>query len=115
MNLSTGIFTAPVFGTYFFSFSGIGSMGSTLKDGKLQVSLIRNNNPIGKGEAQLTQGFSSDTLTLQSTIYLQAGDQVWVYINLNEEMQLFDDWGHFTHFTGWLLQEDIVETLYYAN
>jgi hypothetical protein len=46
-------------------------------------------------------------LSLQSTLALQAGDQVWVQISdQSSGVYLFDDNRHFTHFTGWILEQD---------
>jgi hypothetical protein len=111
MNAGNGKFTAPVTGTYFFSFSGIAYMSGTLDDGNFKASLRWNGELIGRGEADMTQGLSTDTFSLQSTLYLQAGDEIWIQVDEKDEMNLYDNGGHYTHFTGWLLQEDVAQSL----
>ena len=101
MNAQSGIFTAPKPGIYFFSFSGIGSPNSFTRP-----QLYLNGNVIGTG---LAEDGASDfpTFTLQSTLQLNAGDQVSLKLELGGNGYLFDQDYHFTHFTGWLLQEDL--------
>ncbi len=51
-----------------------------------------------------------ETLSLQSTLFLNAGDRIWLKINksnTDSESLLFDNNNHHTHFTGWLIEEDI--------
>jgi hypothetical protein len=111
MNAGSGKLTASVTGTYFFSFSGIADMGAALfDDGKFQASLRRNGELIGRVEAAMTQGVSSDGFSLQSTLHLQAGEQIWIQSDTEEYMYLHDNGNHYTHFTGWLLQEDVAQS-----
>jgi hypothetical protein len=70
-----------------------------------------NGELIGRGEADLTQGLSTDTFSLQSTLYLQAGDEIWVQVDQADRMNLYDNGNHYTHFTGWLLQENVAQSL----
>ena len=101
MNTASGIFTAPKPGTYFFSFSGIGSVNSVLT-----LQLYLNNNVIGSGLADTTSA-ALPTFTLQSTLQLNAGDQISLKFSNLRNGYLRDDGNHYTHFTGWLLQEDL--------
>jgi hypothetical protein len=110
MNTGSGIFTVPVTGTYFFTFSGMAYMVGTTKDGKFHASLRRNGELIGRVEAAMTQGVSSDGFSLQSTLHLQAGEQIWIQSDTEEYMYLHDNGNHYTHFTGWLLQEDVAQS-----
>jgi hypothetical protein len=107
MNAGNGRFTAPVSGTYFFSFSGIAYMVGTTSDGNFQASLRKDGEQIGRVEAKMTQGLSTDSYSLQSTLFLQAGQQIWVQPEVESKMYLIDSGNHYTHFTGWLLQEDV--------
>ena len=51
----------------------------------------------------------NDQLTVQSTLNLKKDDQVWVAIsNQSPGTFLYDSGGLFTHFTGFMLQEEIV-------
>jgi hypothetical protein len=50
-------------------------------------------------------------LTLQSTLNLKTGDQVWVQIVFMTLSTLFDNEYHYTHFTGFMLQEEIAASL----
>ena len=101
MNAASGIFTAPKPGTYFFSFSGIGSVNSVLT-----LQLYLNNNVIGSGLADTTSA-ALPTFTPQSTLQLNAGDQISLKFSNMRNGYLHDHGNHFTHFTGWLLQEDL--------
>ena len=92
MDLESGIFTAPRSGIYFFSFSGI-----THRSGAY-VGLYVNNTYFGSGYGSS----SADTFIVQSTLHLNAGDNVSVRIWGDGDLQ--DNSGHYTHFTGWLLQ-----------
>ena len=50
-------------------------------------------------------------LTVQSTLNLKSGDQVWVASQQSTEANLYDNINHLTHFTGFMLQEEIVASL----
>jgi hypothetical protein len=52
-------------------------------------------------------------MTLQSTLNLKKGDRLWLQIWYSDvsSSYLFDDIDHHTHFTGFLLEEEIAASL----
>ena len=115
MNLSSGKFTAPRTGTYFFSFTGlIGYPTPCSSVCFLELGLYLNGNMIGKSwnDEANTVGFQEVPLILQSTLNLQTGDQVWLQIiYITSGAVLFESSSKVTTFTGWLLQENISQSL----
>ena len=116
MDLTSGIFTAPRPGIYFFSFSGLASFpvssGSRVS---LGVGLYLNGDKIGIGDVSEgnTVVYQSSPLTLQSTLKLKKGDQVWMEIVYQSTGTYLADiiYNHYTHFTGFMLEEEIVALL----
>ncbi len=98
MNVTSGIFTAPKSGIYFFSFTGL----KTDSGVTLSVDLYHNSNRITRAEGTYVAGLF--TLTLSSTLTLQSGDQISLLLVGGA---LYDSWAQHTNFNGILLQEDI--------
>ena len=108
MNLQTGIFTAPRTGKYFFSFSGF--VAFSADPSYCRVQLFLNGLVIGTGYSdEIGTGGRYETLSLQSTLNLQNGDQTWLQIeNISPEASLFG--GAYTHFNGFLLEEEVSQS-----
>ncbi len=115
MNLTTGKFTAPRPAIYFFSFSGVANFQASSSLSLLSVVLYLNGGPIGTGWAEEENNMAgqySPLSSIVSTLNLKKGDQVWVEIHYQStKAYLKDDVEHFTHFTGFLLDEEIVASL----
>ncbi|XP_057368213.1 uncharacterized protein LOC130689201 [Daphnia carinata] len=111
MDLSSGKFTAPRMGTYFFTFTGVVNFPTTPATSRvaLSIGLYSNGKRIALGYVEKGNNVVQfSPVTLQSTLMLKSGDQIWLQITaMSPGVYLFDSNYYYTHFTGWLLEEDI--------
>jgi hypothetical protein len=115
MNLTTGKFTVPRSGTYFFSFTALASFPPSVPEVFCLAYLYWNGVKIGSGgvEEANTAYLQSSPFSVQSTLKLKSGDEIWIQINeMSDETILYNDAGDLlTQFTGWMLDEEIVASL----
>ena len=107
MYFTLGIFTTRP-GIYFFSFTGLADFPLSSSNVYLQVGLYWNGGEIGMGDVgeANTVANQNPQVTVQSTLNMKKGDQVWVQIRntLSGEYTpllkcLADDSEHRTYFT----------------
>jgi len=97
MNKTTGVFTAPVSGTYHFEYTGVKDSSST----SLLISLQKNGAHIGHAWTE-----AGNSASLSASLKLRTGETVNLYKSGGGS--LHDKQYHSTHFTGWLVDEDLV-------
>ena len=101
-DLSSGIFTVPVKGIYHFDFSA----GKHYSFTHLQIYLQVNGFIIGSAFAYEIATRNFGVVFLRASFQLAAGDRVNLY-KFGEGV-LYDSNAHYTHFSGWLVEEDLM-------
>jgi hypothetical protein len=115
MDLMSGKFTAPRPGIYFFSFVGVARLYDSFSV-YFWSYLFLNGNLIGSSRVEESKGpvDQLSPFTLQSTLKLKTGDRVWVqigYYPTDSSSTLAEDGSLLTHFTGFMLEEEIAASL----
>lgn len=100
-NLTSGIFTSPVPGIYHFQFSAVKAFASNY----LQISIQVNGAIVGLANTDLNGGRAT-SISLNAAFRLAANDRVNLR-NYGCGELMGDNKNHMTHFSGWLVEEDL--------
>jgi len=100
MNIGTGVFKAPKAGTYSFAFSGL-----KVSDGlQSWLELRLNGGKIGYDFFDASGSYMTSS-SLNANLKLKVGDEITLVLTAGS---LFDNADYYTHFTGILIEEDLI-------
>lgn len=109
MNLASGIFTAPVAGFYHFEFTAV--FNRPYNHGVVRLHL--NGNMVGTVsqavDTEQEHATRKYTIFCGASLRLNLNDNVTLYNKDNG--RIFDSADHHTHFSGWLMEEDLNWTI----
>ena len=100
-NMSSRSFIVPVPGIYHFYMSAV---KYRLSGNHLQIRLQVNGKGTGISAENGQGGSAGDVVSLSASLRLAAGDRVNLYL---VNGGLYDDHAQYTHFTGWLVEEEL--------
>ena len=102
-NMSSRSFIVPVPGIYHFHFSAVKyPFGNNSQH--LRIRLQVNDMNTGTCAENSQGGGAGDVVSLSASLRLAAGDRVNLYL---VNGGLYDDHAQYTHFTGWLVEEEL--------
>ena len=101
-DLTSGIFRVSVPGIYHFDFSAVKEKSSPGLDIFLQVNGVN----VGLAWSTVSEVKIYATVSLTASLRLAAGDTVKLFNPYG--LVLHDNDNHHTHFTGWLVEEDLM-------
>ena len=102
MNIGTGVFKAPKAGTYSFAFSGLKVNDAAIKT---WMELRLNGAKIGRDFFDASGTALMTSSSLNANLKLKVGDEITLVLSGGA---LHDDATYYTHFTGILIEEDLI-------
>jgi len=108
MDPVTGTFTAPVPGIYKFEFTAVFSTSrKNILRPKLLIIFLNVNGWHAYVASSSLPTDTDDSLSLSSSLRLKKGDKVTLSKSQQGDLDFYDHHQP-THFSGWLVEEDLV-------
>ena len=111
MDVTTGIFTADRAGTYFFFFSGVGTLPAKSSASQFFEIVLYLNDFTAISSDSFVGGVIAEDwngiITIQTIVDLQPNDYIYLMLSFKTNDAYLS---YVNHFIGWMLEEKIAAT-----